>query len=113
MEHFRWEGVELVTEELKTPFVAKALMAKRKTSKCPVIIFMGKDKSGELKECSRCYEENWGCYFNHLVEMGKESACIPRLWMTGLKETRQWNILEMYIHVHYQVMLYSFSHSGI
>jgi hypothetical protein len=73
-----WEGVcgknvELETEELRTPFVVNARMAKRRSSPNleEVLVFLKNDGSGKPKECSRCYSENWGHYFNNLGKDGQ------------------------------------------
>jgi hypothetical protein len=62
------KDVALETEELKTPFVVRARMAKRAGSDKSeeVLVFLKSDASGKLKECSRCYASDWGFYFNHL-----------------------------------------------
>ena len=64
---------KLQTEELSTPFVVKALMAKRRGFSIleEVLVFLKNDGNGKLKECSRCYSEDWGCYFNHLGRDGQ------------------------------------------
>jgi hypothetical protein len=67
------KAVELETEELKTRFVVKAFMAKRRGSSDleEVLVFLKNDGSGKLKECSRCYEDDWGWYFNNLGREGQ------------------------------------------
>jgi hypothetical protein len=71
-----WESlcgrnIELETDA-GTPFVAKAKFAKRRN--CPaieVLVFLRNAGNGKLKECSRCYSEDWGYYFNHLGKEGQ------------------------------------------
>ena len=65
--------VELETDELKTPFVVKAKMARRRDSSTleEVLVFLKNDGKGKFKECSRCYSEDWGYYFNHLGRQGQ------------------------------------------
>jgi hypothetical protein len=60
------KSVELETD-VGTPFVARAKMAKRRGSLTleEVLVFLRKDGS-KLVECSRCYDANWGFYFNNL-----------------------------------------------
>jgi hypothetical protein len=62
------KSVELETEDLRTPFVVKARMAKRRGSLDleKVLVFARYDNLGGLKECSRCYACNWGFYLNDL-----------------------------------------------
>lgn len=69
----RENGVELVTDELKTRFITKAVTAKRSTSKAAVevLVFLRIDSNGKLKECSRCYASDWRFYFNHLGTEGQ------------------------------------------
>ena len=64
--------VELKTSE-DTPFITKALMAKRRGSPNleEVLAFLRNNGSGKLKECSRCYADDWGFYFNHLGREGQ------------------------------------------
>ena len=66
------KNVELETEELRTPFVVKAKMARRRGSLSTekVLVFLNTG-NGKLKECSRCYPEDWGYYFNHLGKEGQ------------------------------------------
>ena len=58
---------------MRTPFIVKALMAKRRGSSGPeeVLVFLENDGSESLKECSRCYMDDWGYYFNHLGQQGQ------------------------------------------
>jgi hypothetical protein len=67
------KAIEFETEELRTPFVVKAKMAKRRGSPIVqrVLIFLKNDGSCRLKECSRCYIDDWGYYFNHLGREGQ------------------------------------------
>ena len=67
------KAIELVTEHERTPFVVKAKMAKRRGSSIVqrVLVFLKNDGSCRLKECSRCYMEDWGYYFNHLGKDGQ------------------------------------------
>jgi hypothetical protein len=67
------KDVALETDELKTPFVVRARMAKRIGSdeSEEVLVFLRSDASGRLKECSRCYCGDWGFYFNHLGTDGQ------------------------------------------
>jgi hypothetical protein len=67
------KAIEFETEELRTPFVVKAKMAKRRGSPIVqrVLIFLKNDGSCRLKECSRCYIDDWGYYFNHLGKDGQ------------------------------------------
>ena len=67
------KAVELETEELRTPFVVKAKMAKRIGSSFleEVLVFLKNDGSNKLKECSRCYSDDWGNYFNQLGREGQ------------------------------------------
>jgi hypothetical protein len=62
------KAIELETEELRTPFVVKAKMAKKRGSSFheEVLVFLRNDGSSKLKECSRCYADDWGYYFNNL-----------------------------------------------
>ena len=64
--------VELKTSE-DTPFKAKAKLARRRGSsvKEEVLVFLKNDENGKVKECSRCYSEDWGYYFNHLGRQGQ------------------------------------------
>ena len=64
------KSVELKTDT-GTEFVAKAKFAKRGSLTTEVLVFLKNDGNGKLKECSRCYPENWGCYFNHLGKQGQ------------------------------------------
>ena len=72
-----WENLCGETMELKTsedtPFVAKARLARRRGSlvKEEVLVFLKNYGNGVLKECSRCYSEDWGYYFNHLGKDGQ------------------------------------------
>ena len=55
-----------------TPFVAAARMARRRgSSVTEVLVFQRTNENGELIECSRCYSENWGQYFNDLGKEGQ------------------------------------------
>jgi hypothetical protein len=67
------KNVESETEKLRTPFIVKALMAKRIGSSGPeeVLVFLKNDGSERLKKCSRCYMDDWGYYFNHLGQQGQ------------------------------------------
>jgi hypothetical protein len=66
------KSVELETDA-GTPFVAKARMAKKRGSSVSeeVLVFLRSGENGKLKECSRCYSEDWGYYFNHLGNYGQ------------------------------------------
>jgi hypothetical protein len=66
------KSIELETD-LGTPFVARAKMARRRGSISPeeVLVFLRNAGNGRLKECSRCYLEDWGYYFNHLGKEGQ------------------------------------------
>ena len=65
-------GVDLETGEYKTKFTAKAGVAKRTgRAAMPVLVFLKSYSNGKLKECSRCYAEDWGFYFNHLGTDGQ------------------------------------------
>jgi hypothetical protein len=80
-------GVELETGEVKTKFTAKAVLA-RSTGKIGVsaLVFMKSDSNGKLKECSRCYLEDWGFYFNHLGTEGQRIGmyCLATdCWVAG------------------------------
>jgi hypothetical protein len=71
-----WESLCGKSVELKTdagtPFVAKAKRARRRgSSLTEVLVFLRNDGNGKSKECSRCYLEDWGCYFNHLGREGQ------------------------------------------
>lgn len=71
-----WESLCGKSVELKTdagtPFIAKARMARRRGSALTeVLVFQRTNESGELIECSRCYSEDWGYYFNHLGNQGQ------------------------------------------
>jgi hypothetical protein len=35
------------------------------------LVFLRNVGNGKLKESSRCYSEDWRCYFNHLGEDGQ------------------------------------------
>ena len=69
------KDVVLETDELKTPFVVRARMAERLNSGSKifeeVLIFLKSEPTGKLKECSRCYAEDWGFYFNHFGTEGQ------------------------------------------
>jgi len=79
-----WESLCGRTVELKTsedtPFVAKARMARRRGSLVSeeVLVFLRNDGNGKLKECSRCYLEDWGYYFNHLGKDGQRIGMYTR-----------------------------------
>jgi len=64
--------LELKTSE-DTPFIARARLARRRGSSVSeeVLVFLRNDGNGKLKECSRCYSEDWGYYFNHLGKDGQ------------------------------------------
>ena len=66
------KSVELETE-VRTSFVVKARMAKRLgfSNLEKVLLFLKNDGDGNLKECSRCYVDDWGYYFNHLGREGQ------------------------------------------
>lgn len=65
------KSVELQTD-VGTPFVAKAKFAKRRGSSArQVLVFLRNTGTGKLRECSRCYSEDWGYYFNHLGKEGQ------------------------------------------
>ena len=65
------KSVDLRTDS-ETPFIAKARMARRRgSSVTEVLVFQRTNESGELIECSRCYSEDWGHYFNHLGKQGQ------------------------------------------
>jgi hypothetical protein len=65
-------GVSLETGEYKTRFVAKAVMPKRNgKSIVEALVFMKTNENGKLKECSRCYVEDWSFYFNHFGVEGQ------------------------------------------
>ncbi|MBN1357297.1 hypothetical protein JW988_00855 [Candidatus Bathyarchaeota archaeon] len=72
-----WESLCGKTADLKTsadtPFTVRAKMARKKGSFTAekVLAFMKNVGSGKLKECSRCYSEDWGYYFNHLGVQGQ------------------------------------------
>jgi hypothetical protein len=72
-----WESLCGKTLELKTsedtPFTAKAKLARRRGScvKEEVLVFLRNYGNGMLKECSRCYSEDWGYYYNHLGKNGQ------------------------------------------
>ena len=61
------KSVQLETDA-GTPFVARAKMAKRRGSLTTeeVLVFLRNAGNEKLKECSRCYADNWGYYFNNL-----------------------------------------------
>jgi hypothetical protein len=67
------KSIGLETEELRTPFVVKAKMAKRRGSSFleEVLVFLKNDGSNKVKECSRCYSDDWGNYFNQLGREGQ------------------------------------------
>jgi hypothetical protein len=78
-----WQSLSGRNIELKTaagtPFVAKAKFAKRRD--CPateVLVFLRYVGNGKLKECSRCYSEDWGHYFNHLGKDGQRIGMFCR-----------------------------------
>ena len=73
------KSLELKTSE-DTPFVAKARMAKRRGSSVSegVLVFLRSGENGKLKECSRCYLEDWGYYFNHLGNDGQRIGMFYR-----------------------------------
>jgi len=58
-----WNGigkdVELQTNS-KTDFIVRASMAQRKGVTKEVIVFLRREVNGEMKECSRCYPNDWG-----------------------------------------------------
>jgi hypothetical protein len=64
--------IELETDS-GTPFVARAVMAKRGGSLTleEALVFLKNDINGKLKECSRCYQTDWGLYFNSLGREGQ------------------------------------------
>jgi hypothetical protein len=65
------KSVDLRTDS-GTPFIAKARMARRRgSSLTEVLVFQRANENGELIECSRCYSEDWGYYFNHLGKQGQ------------------------------------------
>ena len=72
-----WQNLCGRTLELKTsedtPFVAKARLARRRGSlvKEEVLVFLKNYRNGKLKECSRCYSEDWGHYFNNFGKEGQ------------------------------------------
>jgi hypothetical protein len=72
------KSVELKTDA-GTPFVARARTARRRgSSLTEVLVFQRIDENGELVECSRCYSEDWGCYFNHLGGEGQRIGMFCR-----------------------------------
>jgi len=56
-----------------TLFIARARLARRRVSSVSekVMVFLKKDGCDRLKECSRCYVEDWVYYFNHLGREGQ------------------------------------------
>ena len=66
------KNIELETDS-GTPFVARAVMAKRRGSSDleEALVFLKNDVNGKLKECSRCYQFDWGRYFNSLGREGQ------------------------------------------
>jgi hypothetical protein len=81
------KDVALETEELKTPFVVRAKMAKRagSTKSEEVLVFLRSDSTGRLKECSRCYSDDWSFYFNHLGTDGQRIGMYCKVidcWVT-------------------------------
>jgi hypothetical protein len=73
------KSVELETE-VGTPFMARAETARRHGS-CTaeeVLVFLRNDEKGKLKECSRCYSEDWEYYFNHLGKNGQRIGMFCR-----------------------------------
>jgi glycine cleavage system aminomethyltransferase T len=83
-------GVELETGEFKTRFISKAAMAKRTARATKkVLVFLKYTSDGKLRECSRCYEEDWGFYFNHLGKQGQRIGmyCLAvDCWVTVKKD---------------------------
>jgi hypothetical protein len=74
--HEAWQSLCRKSVELETdagtPFVARAKFARRRdSSTTEVLVFLRNDGDGKLKECSRCYMEDWGYYFNHLGKDGQ------------------------------------------
>ncbi len=65
------KDVELITEGFGTAFVVRACMAKRSDVESEVLLFLRRDETGKVKECSRCYAKDWGFYFNHLGSEGQ------------------------------------------
>jgi len=67
------KDVALETDELKTPFVVRASMAKRVGCKTreEVIVFLRLTQDERLNECSRCYADCWGHYFNCFGKEGQ------------------------------------------
>jgi hypothetical protein len=67
------KGVALTTEGSRAPFIVRAKLAKRDcfAELEEVLVFFRTNSLGELKECSRCYVSDWGCYFNHLGSEGQ------------------------------------------
>jgi hypothetical protein len=71
-----WQSLCGISVELETdagtPFIARAKFARRRdSSTTEVLVFLRNDGNGKLKECSRCYMEDWGYYFNHLGKEGQ------------------------------------------
>jgi hypothetical protein len=78
------KDVELQTNS-KTDFVVRASKSKRKGVTQEVIVFLRKDVNGEMKECSRCYSNDWGFYFNHLGVIGQRIGMYAKAvdcWVT-------------------------------
>jgi hypothetical protein len=72
------KNVELQTDS-GTNFIARAKFAKRRdSSTTEVLVFMRNAGNGRLIESSRCYSEDWGCYFNHLGKDGQRIGMFSR-----------------------------------
>jgi hypothetical protein len=73
------KNIELETDA-GTPFVVKAKLARKRGSSTTeeVLVFLRNDENGKLKECSRCYSEDWGYYFNHLGNDGQRIGMFCR-----------------------------------
>jgi hypothetical protein len=66
------KSLELKTSE-NTPFIAKGKLARRRGSLAiqEVLVFLKNYGNGKFKECSRCYQSDWGRYYNCLGKDGQ------------------------------------------